>query len=643
MSAQDGAVSGTVIGTLSTIGGRGDGTWSLTGDLAAIATINGTSVELTTTVDTATHDGTTGTISYTGDSAGGSAADITTSLGVTSATTNLTLTSASGGAQQQGTLDTSQPFRSLRMVPTSAPTIGTYVTQSGAESIADQSGYRGFPLDPANTVVIRVDSLDGGTGTGTFRWAASTGTGNSGEDLTGKDVVVVFDVSGHIDMDGPVEFTAGRRWFAGQTAPVDANGRAGVVIHGVSRGSPRNIYSRRVSTSEIVLEHLTFVDGRIPRNADGSISTAEPPYGALDIGDKANRSIFGILCRNCAFLFGLDETVQVRGSNPWPVHRTDNVGFQYCWFGSPMYNAADNKRGYSFFITRAAHRVETYCCMVTGTRNRAPWCQGVTSYASVNQYWYDCRFGIFMSPTSYTLGDEPAMYPWGRHLDVVGSVCELGPSWGAQDERIDWIVHPWGGSNSDSLVSMYITDGLLWGEPEAYDYSGTGWTISGVPLFEHSRPPIPHENLAAEIQAHCGPMPDYRNSVMADQVETWQQGGSLRHTMRGDGEVRWPEEWPGVNIVATTSAAAVPASPFAVEANGLTALENWLEAEHVAKGGAPYQDFGRWLRFPWGGRIRVETDGTTTFDPADMPAGESGTIEVTRADGSVVQVTGRAD
>lgn len=639
LSAQDGATSGTVIGTLSRTGGHGNGTWDLTGDLGNIATINGTDIELTTTVDTATHDGTTGTISYTGDSAGGSASAITTSLAVTSAMTSLTLSAAAGGPQQSGTLDTTADFQWLRIVPKSSPTLmGQADTHPGAEDVRDMSGWRGIELDPANTAVIRVTSLSGGDEVGTLRWAAGTGTGNGGEDLSGKDVVVVFDVSGHIDLDGPLWFTKGRRWFAGQTAPVDSNGRAGVVIHGVVRSNTDIIMSRRVFDDEIVFEHLTFVDGRILYDSNGNVrDDSESPGGALDIGDKAKRHIGKILCRNCTFLFGYDETVQVRGSNPWPDWRTDNVSFRYCWFGPPMYNERAYKRGYNFFITRAGFRVETNCCFIGGGRTRNPWVQGVATYSAVSTYWYDVNLGIFLNKTSYTLGDEPGMGPYGRYIECISGIMEEGPTF---DITVDWMVHPDGGDQPDSLVTYYGRDNEFLGAPDPYDYTQKPyWTLPVEPICEHAWPPIPREDLKQAILDHAGACPAYPNSVLEDKKAAWEQGGAISHRVYVDGPARWPEEWPGQNIVATTSAANVPASPFTVESNGLTALENWLEQEHIAKGGAPYQDFGRWLRFPWGGRVKIETNGAVTFDPVDMPAGESGIVEVTRADGSTVSAT----
>lgn len=110
----DGSVAGSSIGSLGRTGGDGDGTWALTGDLATIAEISGTTLRLTTTASTATHDGTTGTITYTGDSAGGTAAPIAVTLGVRAPATS------------------GYDIAAMRVAP-SFPTEGITVAQIGAD------------------------------------------------------------------------------------------------------------------------------------------------------------------------------------------------------------------------------------------------------------------------------------------------------------------------------------------------------------------------------------------------------------------------------------------------------------------------------------------------------------------------------
>jgi hypothetical protein len=112
-------------------------------------------------------------------------------------------------------------------------------------------------------------------------------------------------------------------------------------------------------------------------------------------------------------------------------------------------------------------------------------------------------------------------------------------------------------------------------------------------------------------------------------MATWRAGGPLVHHAT---DRRGVERFPDAPIAATTGAPpALPARPFARTADGRTAVEAWLEERHQAVGGAAEGDVGRWLRFPWGGRVTVDAAGGVTFVPEDMAAGSDGELVVAHA------------
>jgi hypothetical protein len=633
MSAQDGAAAGTVIGQLSRTGGRGDGTWSLTGDLAAIATINGTNVELTTTVDTATHDGTTGTISYTGDSAGGSASDISASLSVTTATTSLTLTAAAGGAQQSGTLDTSQPFQRLQMLPPAAP----WMASQGAGSATTDLGYAGSRtrcgLDAiqsaADAAIIHVTSLDGGTGTGTLRWAASTTTDNQGNDISGKPVIVVFDVSGHIKIDGGLRFNKPNRWFAGQTAPGASNGSGSIFVHGYAGG-------RDLTVGNVIIEHLRFIDG------GGNIDSNDT-FEISNSGDIDN-----IIIRNCGFYWGVDETVAHAPS--WSnKSRTDHISFIDClnvwptWFSS----VSSDQRAKAWFVKYGVHRLELVRNFVAGGKGRNPGMKPYTSVAFVNHWIYDCQYNAIVMPVQddWWSGDYPVFDPNGMNFYHVGGHYQQGPSWG--DTGRNQLIQHYDLPDSDpaSYVRHTWADEFANGTPASYPPKNKHifYDAYTEPVIWPRRAPLPSEDVEAFMVQHCGPWPGDRCAMDARAINTWQSDGSMVYDV-GDGVWRAePSDMLDETIADTTGQSpSLPANPFDPDTNGLTVIENWLEQQHIAVGGAPYEDFGRWVRFPWGGRVKIETTGAVTYDPVDAHAGTSGTVEVMRADGSVVTATCQA-
>ena len=157
------------------------------------------------------------------------------------------------------------------------------------------------------------------------------------------------------------------------------------------------------------------------------------------------------------------------------------------------------------------------------------------------------------------------------------------------------------------------------------------------------RAPLPAEDTVAHVVAHSGPWPGDRCATDDRLYIAYQTGGLTVYDVGSGNDRTGVADFPDALIATTTGQPpAVPANPGTIDANGLTVIENWLEQQHIAVGGAPYQDFDKRLRFPWGGVVTVATDGTVTFEPEAMAAGREGVVEVTRADGSTVTVTCRA-
>ena len=641
-SVGDGATAGTTITNLQRTGGAGDGTWQLTGDLAAIAEVSGAKLQLTTTVSIASHDGPTGSVDYAGDSAGGNPDPVVVTLSVVDAATSLSLTASPGGAEQTGALDNSSPFVRMRILPPNTPLIpaenlpgsvtaaqgkrgGTW-TRAGAENV----------VNAADMAIIFVDSLDGGSGVGTIRWAATTDTDNQGNDISGAAVVyVLFAVSGHCEIDSELRFRKSNRRFCGQTCPVDSNGRAGFIIHGVGGSKNWNIIPRRIHTSNIIIEHLTFSDGRVPFNNDGSISTVEPPYGALDLYEKGSGSYHDVLLQNCDFLFGLDESVAIKSLDG----SSSNTSFVHCVFGPPMFNSSAGKRGYNHFVTTGARRTETHGCLYLGGRVRNPWLQNYSDLVYTNNFLYDCTDGVFPKSPNYHNYDNPAWYPLNRFMFCAGNEGMDGPTFNFDGRP--WVVLPATIRSFHNTTHVLTVDNVHdGGDWNLYSTPKDFWEIyTDTMPIDTSRPAVPSEDVRAYVIPYAGAHPAHRHSVMELSLSRYNAGQTVVWSMQNDGPVRWPAEWPGQNIVETQQTPTPPTDPHLPGVRGLTRMEEWLEDLHVAAGGHPYQPFGWRRRAPLGGHVTIETDGSVTFDPADMESGQSFVAEVTRADGSIVTVT----
>jgi hypothetical protein len=641
----DGATAGTAFAALSRTGGAGDGTWSLTGGLASIAEIDGSTLRLTRAVTIADDNGTTGTLRYSGDGAGGSAGDISVTLGVADVTTNLVLAQAQGAGPVTGQLDASQAFvrpriepkttpptramQAMSVIPASEREIGGSVTRCGFEDVVQES----------DIGVVYVDSLDGGTGVGTFRWAANTNTDNNGNSLNNcKVVVVVFAVSGHCNMDSGIHFERNNRWFAGQTAPVDSNGRAGFLIHGASGNSIR---PRRVHADNVRLEHLTFVDGRVPRNSSGNISKREPPYGNLDIFEKGNREYHDVIVRNCHFPFGLDEAVAVNGTKDGSGTelRCEKWYFLDCLFGPPAYNDVHNTRGYNLFGNPGPRRGAVAGCMFVAGRARHPWFRNKIDCWFTSNYHYETTVTYVYKATNYGVRDSPGRGPNETYIAAMGNDCNNGPFFQLRQSRTTPFIAKI--DNAKGWVYIFSQDNWANGGPNdttsEKDYS----TLENQPPIWGPRPPFPHEDARAYARQYSGPCPAHPNSVVEWVKDREAAGQSCVWKLSERGECYHPSDWPFQNTQATNGNPQPPTNPHVIGASGRTRMEEWLEAEHIAKGGASEFGFGHRWRFPNGGIVQVDPDGTVSFEPEAMKAGESQTMRIERADGSEATVTCR--
>lgn len=473
---------------------------------------------------------------------------------------------------------------------------------------------------PRDAAILHVTSLDGGDEPGTLRWAARTDTDNHGRRFDGP-AVVVFDVSGHIELAGDLLFDRPRRWFAGQTAPAAANGSGGIYVHG---------HRRRLRASHVVVEHLRFVDG----------SPVKHDHGAFDIGYAADRDLHDIVVRNCTFLWGVDETFSITPAfaGREVKRRVDHVSVIDCLFAEPA--QLDGKRGYNAMLQRGAHRIEWARNAGFGARYRNPALKEYTSAAITNNLAYDIHYpsvGIFTQAD--WVGDYPELYPAGQTLTHVGNVEEAGPSWSSPATTF---VHHYDidtGALRYSGVRQYFADEWIAGAPASYPPRAGHRVLAAPPLWPR-RGIMPHEDVAAHVRAHVGAWPGARSATEARIIATWQRGGPLAHDAV---DRRGIADFPDRPIAATTGRPALPSAPFATAADGRTVIEDWLERRHLAVGGSPDHDLDKRLRFPAGGIVTVAADGTVTFEPEDMAAGTAGVVEVGRADGGVVTVTCRAD
>ena len=582
---------------------------------------------------------------------GAAAADARLTLRGAAARTPLVLTASRGGASVTGRLDATSPFVAMRMLPRATPKLAhEYFPPWDTLSANGLAGYAGSDhrcgfedLAPGEAGhILYVTNLSKERHrVGTLAWAATTNTDNDGNPLDlDKPCVVVFDVAGSIPSDNDdnrLRFTKNNRWFAGQTAPIHRTGQGGLSYHGVSR----------MEASNIRVEHISFFLG-----------TTQARAGGPETHNIKSDNDHSVIYRNCLIAWGEDGNSDI--TNPG---RYDRGTWLYNIWAQPNYDCSQKgKRGYQGLWNDGAHRMLLYADLMIGHRGaRGPGIKPFCSVVSANEFVVPGSPRMvnrsFPIVNYLTNRDYQENYPRFRHITLLSCQKEDIPA--VPNQRNQWVHHV-NYTGTRNNIDQFLGRTYLYSDDETLidgqvyqndfathnDSGGRNWYKLEEPPLLPIIPSMPREELRAHIRAHVGPFPKHRYGYIDWLFAKWDAGSAdlikdvAKPDPLGQGwDWQHPPAAPGGLPPTTSGSSGVPSEPWAVEANGRTKIENWLERKHIEVGGVSFYPFDRNVRFPWGGVVKIETNGTVTFSPEDMPSGEKGVIEVERGDGSVVSVT----
>jgi pectate lyase len=154
-------------------------------------------------------------------------------------------------------------------------------------------GYGAYTTHGRGGNVVKVTNLSDVNSRGSLRWALTSSL-NSGPRI------IVFDVGGVIQLNGPINLRNGNVYIAGQTAPGE-----GITLQGGQLS---------IQTSDVVVRHLRS------RPGDGS---AGVPYGSRDgiqiITHSGNRNLSNIILDHVSTSWGVDENLSI-----WPSRNASN-------------------------------------------------------------------------------------------------------------------------------------------------------------------------------------------------------------------------------------------------------------------------------------------------------------------------------
>jgi hypothetical protein len=398
----------------------------------------------------------------------------------------------------------------------------------------------------ANPVVLRVTSL-ADSGTGTLRAAM---------DATSPRVVI-FEVSGNIDLQSGITLNNPCITVAGQTAP--------------SPGITVRYYGLEVRTHDVLLQHFRIRPGWTGSNCNEGLGT------------YPTASASNVVLDHMSVSWGLDENIYVYpgigGGDAnftfWRSITSENLNYTP---GSASCTG-NAEAGHGFLVTQQTTHVAIIQSLTAHNNQRNPYIQNGSTIVILNNViynWYK-EWGIVFGSHSTLPGGAWAGTAIGnrfkRGLDTVN------PGDGNQAWMFYYLLDS---GYSQAGNKIYRSDNTL--DDGTGSLSGRITTeanelpydpnVSSVP----AQAPLPAGYAAmastateAFVVANAGARPTDRDAVdtrlMSDVVNR------TGHVIATQGAVGG---WPALAV--NTRALALPSNPQAVQPSGYTALEEWLHS-----------------------------------------------------------------
>lgn len=532
---------------------------------------------------------------------------------------------------------------------------------AGVTDVAPGYARAGFQEGTTGAHVYRVTTLSDGTGAGTLRHAVTSGTANNnsgdptdGLVLTGPRIVA-FDVAGVINLGSELGISRPKTYIAGHTAPG----------HVVLRGQ-----SIKCRVSDVVARHITIIPD-LPSSKTESQNSGG--FGVVKFTGSATDNIkiervwldhymIAAWADQGPYTFtnARNETNDISFTNGIVVE-----GYRAPNLNSPWQNFHEANHNLGPFIGERSLRCTVAGNIVAGCAYRTPQVKLATQTAVMGNFIHDFQprgYDYQPAPVQVSSTDDVgdvSLFPIGKtvRLAVAGNYAEPGQLTRAGGSTISGgfverlastdparRVYCYHGPNRiDPTVAGAVTnpDGKVLGpNGEAVTPSTTtGHIVLTTPeVWSEYEPTHPGDTRAWTL-AHAGPRPNEPNAIMTRLLT--KIAAQAAKSFSGSAREKLYRDTAGNPTDAFNSAGptvwSVPANPFSVAANGLTNIENALNALSDALGGTPWGNIGRPLTTTHGGRLVVERQGMLMWTAAG--AHPNIVLNVTFTDGETRAVT----
>lgn len=578
---------------------------------------------------------------------------------------------ASGDAQAENGRMRGQPGRDVTLDLARAISHATLEAPRGATIVPGWA--RAGLATPQGAHVYRVTTLADDMRPGALRHAVTEGSANHnpGDPSDGSTAsgprLVVFDVSGVIVLGDTLGIERPRTYVAGQTAPG----------HLIFRGA-----SITIRASDVVLRHVSVIPG-LPASVDAARRSTGIGVVRWSGPDDPPAIVERVWVDQYLIAAWPDQAPVTYTNYRNEIH---DVAFTNGVAIEP-YKAPALEGAWATF-EKASHNYgmlvgdRTLGCVfagniIAGCSVRTPQVKMATASVIFGNYIHDfAARGFDMQPapiqvlTTDDVGDV-SQFPIGRHthLSVSGNYAEPGEQTraggrsisGAMVERIfnaeaGQLVRCFHGFN---LIDPSVA-GAVWnrdgsalgadGRAAAYTSVGDGATSGHVVLDEPQwwsdhAPTHPAATRAWTLD-HAGPRPAEPHALMARTLRRLAAQGA-RDWLAGERQKLYrdtPTE-PDDDFLAPVRSPAPwspPGEGFSTAPNGLTHVENALNALSVALGGAPWGNVDRPLTTRHDGRLTVERAGLLRWRPSGA-AHPPLTLTVAFADGGEAAIRLESD
>jgi hypothetical protein len=404
--------------------------------------------------------------------------------------------------------------------------IAALSSRADAQSVPGIYGFgtqtRGAYSGSSQPTIYRVENLND-SGPGSLR-AAMTASGPR---------VVIFEVSGTIDLSSYIYVRQSYLTVAGQTAP--------------SPGITLRRYGLVIDANDVLLQHFRV------RPGDGTCNGGIEAWGT---------SAQNIVLDHMSVSWAQDENL-IFYNSARPINltlwRSISAEALHMTPNTSQCGGGGMSRGHGLLIYERTRNVSVLQSLLAHNPERNPSVQGGTTSYIANNLIYDFAEGTI-------LGDPSGVGP--LQASVVGNYYRRGPStpspaWPTAVRAL----------NGDSRV--YVADNARDGQLEDFyvlNGDGTDPRVGSPPVSVPGYSPMSSSAVYDTVLTQAGARPADRDDVDRRIVNEVLSG-------TGQSYIRTPAQvggWPSLTV--NRRSLTLPSNPHRVTSSGYTELEQWLHA-----------------------------------------------------------------